>query len=172
MNLGKLLLGGSLIISSLFADVSYREIVGNWEVSSVNDNRRVFFNNQYGNTVEVNINRDGTITSPYGESKHYILDNNILAIGKFSKGERLYGQIEEYELRDTISERLSYGQKCFELKVRKIESGSSSKNRMKICTEFKNENHYENSRNHYENNRDGYENKRGDYREKRNYNGN
>lgn len=172
MKLGKLILGSSLIISSLFADISYREIVGNWEVSSINDNRRVFFNNQYGNIVEVNINRDGTITSPYGESKYYMLDNNILTIGKFSKGERLYGQIEEYELRDTISERLSYGQKCFELKVRKIESGTSSKNRMKICTEFKNRNHYGNNRNDYENIREGYENNRGDYRNNRNYNGN
>jgi hypothetical protein len=145
VKLGKVLICGSLLLSSLLADISYRGIIGNWEVSSLSDNRKVFFNNQFKNIVEVNMNRDGTITSPYGDSKYYMLDNNILTFGKYRKGEKIYGQIEEYELTNTVSERLSYGQKCFELKVRKIESGTKSKNRMKICTEFKNNKH------HYEN---------------------
>ena len=98
MKLGKLLLRCSFIVSSLLADISYRGIIGNWEVSSMNDNRKVFFNNQYENIVEVNINRDGTITSPYGDSKYYMIDNNILTFGKFDLLRHSYRFIINFEI--------------------------------------------------------------------------
>lgn len=137
MNLGKLIVGSLLVISSLSADIGSKGIVGKWQIDSLYENEKIIFNQIFKNKIEVEINEDGTISTD-GETKHYIFDNNVLIIGNLKQGEIISGQIEEYELMDNVMERFAYGKKCFELKIKKIEDGMKSKNRMKICTEFKN----------------------------------
>jgi hypothetical protein len=135
MNLGKVLICGSLLLSSLLADISNKGIVGDWEINSLFDDGKIVFNEKYKDNFEVNFKKNGTIIID-GDSKYYMLDNNILTIGNSKKGEVVHEKIEEYELMDNVMERFAYGKKCFELKIKKIEDGLKSKNRMKICTEF------------------------------------
>lgn len=125
----------SLSVSSMFG-MNYSELYGDWEISSMDRNTRIYFNEDYSKNVNVNFTKEGTVNSVESQPKYFSLQNNKLIMGKYRNNDRVYGSLEEWQIVGNVDESKSYGMICYEIKNVKMTSGiRNKKDRIKMCRE-------------------------------------
>lgn len=131
----KILVVSGLSLTSMFG-MNYGELYGDWEISSMDRNTRIYFNGDYSKNVNVNFTKEGTVNSIESQPKYFSLQNNKLIMGKYRNNDRVYGSLEEWQIIGNVDESKSYGMICYEIKNVKMSSGiRNKKDRIKMCRE-------------------------------------
>lgn len=126
-----------LLISLLIVNVkaiTYNEIFGTWYISSLYDNKKVFFSGEFNKNITINFNENYKIDIN-GSTKYYFqLKSHDLLIGKWFKNGNIKATHDHYRFTSKVPDNLSYGMTCYILEpIRLGMGGIKTKHKMKIC---------------------------------------